>query len=80
MKIFGFHLMTDALFRAEKRKAERLGHKVAFADFKDADKVIHGTHLVFMDKQVHEKLVLLGDNMLISNNIFTGSDTMLEIH
>ena len=80
MRIFNFHLMTDARFRAEKRRSEKFGHRRALADFQDADKIVYRNYQVLNGMKIQEKLVLLGDYMLVANNIFTGSETMLEIH
>ena len=72
MRIFNFHLMTDRLFRAEKRKAEKVGHRVALSKLRDADKVIVGGHYVFKNKVIKEKLVFIGDDNYIMGCDFRG--------
>ena len=77
MRIFKFHLMTDRLFRAEKRKAEKVGHRVALSKIKDADKVIVGGHYVLRGKVVKEKLVFIGDDNYVMGCVF--KDVGLEL-
>ena len=72
MKLFNFHIMTEGLFRTEKRKAEKVGHRVALFRLRDADKVIIGGHYVFRGKVIKEKLVFIGDDNYIMDNSFEG--------
>lgn len=62
MRIFNFHIMSERLFRAEKRSAQKVGHRIALSKLKDADKIIVGGHYVLRGKEIKEKLVLLGDD------------------
>ena len=72
MRIFNFHIMSEGLFRAEKRKAEKVGHRVALGKFINADKIIVGGHYVFKGKVVNKKLVLVGDDNYIMGCDFRG--------
>ena len=76
MRVFNFHLITDARFRAEKREAERTGHRLALYEFRDADKVIVGGQQVLNGKDIREKLVLMGDGHLIYNNVFNHAEVV----
>ncbi len=80
MRIFNFHIMFKKTLGEKRRESEKFGHQRAFADFGGADKIFYGYNQVLRDSRIEEKLVILGDGALVANNIFTGSDTMLEIH
>lgn len=79
MKIFSFHLMTDARFRAEKRDEEKRGYKRALGVFKDSDRIFYGNQQVLRDKRIFDKLTILGDDVLIANNFFEYKKTALKI-
>lgn len=70
MRIFNLLIMSREKFHQEKREAEKIGHKIALAQFAKADKIIYGDCQIVRGKVIKEKVVILGDKILVSNNSF----------
>ena len=79
MRIFNFHIMTNARFRAELRSEKKRGYKHALGVFKDSDRIFYGNQQLLRSKKITDKVTILGDDVLIASNFFECKDTALEI-
>ena len=79
MRIFNFHIMTNARFRAEKRKERKDGYKHALGVFKDSDRIFYGNQQLLRSKKITDKVTILGDDILIASNCFEYKGMALEI-
>ena len=79
MRIFNFHIMTNARFRAELRSEEKGGYKRALGVFKDSDRIFYGNQQLLRSKKITDKVTILGDDTLVASNRFEYKGTALEI-
>ena len=79
MRLFNSHIMTNARFRAEKRKERKDGYRHALGVFEKSDRIFYGNQQLLRSKKITDKVTILGDDVLIASNRFEHRGTALEI-
>jgi len=64
-------IMRTRTFNRLMRERELKGHRIAFAEFEFADRVILGP-CVIRDSEVNQRIAILGDDTIVARCIFKG--------
>ena len=74
-------ILRNKTYYERLREKEKQGHRLALAEFKDADEIIVGPCVITGCDIYSKKVVIIGDNSVVGNCVFSPRDgeTLLDI-